>query len=456
MAEPHVNPAGDKDGRPLLPIQASDLRLGMYIHLKCSWFLHPFSRQHFLLTSENQLATIRGLGLSSILVDPEQSQPESLRGMVSRPMDSARCAEPGKAEDRRDASEATGGPQEASHVALAEPDRGLEAFQCALKQAAQTYEDAGRQLKQAMRELEGGTEDGIVAAKTVTNKLVNVLFDDALADAIIGLLGSPANDERHILHALNVSVLAMMIGHQFNLPVEELKILGIGALLHDIGEQQLPLELRVKHDGWTPAELTQYQEHPALGVQLLGAMPAFPQEALRVIESHHERIDGSGYPYQLPEEYLSLFTKIVMVVDEYDLLVNHVDPYRKLMPAEALSHLYRTARGSLAPDVIGALVRTLTVYPPGTIVELADGPYALVLTINRQERMKPLVLLYAPPGKGSAPVVIDLMRDRTKRIARRPPHRLLPPNVQEYLNMHRWTSYFLASSASRGMLNVAI
>jgi HD-GYP domain-containing protein (c-di-GMP phosphodiesterase class II) len=332
----------------------------------------------------------------------------------------------------------------------------VQVFHEGLHQAILTYEEAARYFKQALAELQTGSEEGIVAAKLVTNKLAHVLFDDQLAGSIIGLLNHPAMDERDILHAVNVSVLAMMVGQQFQLPVEDIKVLGIGALLHDLGEQQLPRELRAKSENFTDDEREAYREHPLLGVKLLSPIPAFPQEALRVIEAHHERIDGSGYPHQLREEYLSLYTKIVMVVDEYDLLVNHADPRRKMMPAEALSHLYRTARVTLSPEAIEGLVQTITVYPPGTIVELVNGAYALVLNINRQARMKPLVLLYVPHAQTHTPVIVDLMHDRARAIARRPPLSQLPSRVREYLDMERWTSYFLATAANRSGFDLAV
>jgi putative nucleotidyltransferase with HDIG domain len=450
MADPKPSSSEAEDSTPLLPLDPRNLRLGMYVHLNCSWFLHPFPRQHFLLTSENQIATIRGLGLSSLLLDPARSTPESWQG-ASPVSSSTGCAQLGAeaqdqpAESSADAINptwlpATDGPRSG---------RSNAGFQESFRQAAQTYEKAAQHFKQAISDLRTGSEEGLAVAKMVTNQLAHVLLDDRLAGSIAGLLDSPKVEERDVLHALNVSCLAMMVGRQFALSLEDLKILGIGALLHDIGEQELPPELLARRDLLSPEEAELYRKHPALGATLLSSLSEFPQEALRMIESHHERIDGSGYPDHLKEEYLSLFTRIVMVVDEYDILINHRDPERRMTPADALSYLYRTSQTTLAPDVIAGLVRTLTVYPPGTIVELVNGAYALVLNINRQARMKPLVLLYAPQGDTPAPVLVDLMVDRSRVIARRPPLGELPTRVRDYLNMPRWTSYFLATTAER-------
>ncbi len=423
-----------KERQSLPSVSVQDLRVGMYVHLNCSWFLHPFSRQHFQLTSDSQITTIRDLGLSSILFDPSRSTPESLEQIDRAPTaDTGSVSAHAKDTVNRIGCSQPVSPTPLSTEAL-QADQSEEKFRDTLQQAARTYEEAARHFTAAVGELHVGSENGMAAAKAVTNTLARVLFNTDLAGSVVALLDAPVMEERDVLHALNVSVLAMMVGQQFALSGEDIKILGIGALLHDIGERHLP------RDG--------YREHPSRGVKLLSTLSSFPHEALRMIESHHERIDGSGYPDQLQEEYLSFFTKILMVVDEYDLLINHDDPQHRMTQAEALSHLYRTARATLPSDVIAALIQTLTVYPPGTIVELVNGAYALVLNINRAARMRPLVLLYLAHPEGEAPVIIDLMRDRTRSIAHRPPLSGVPPRIRAYLSMQRWMPYFLSAAGT--------
>jgi HD-GYP domain-containing protein (c-di-GMP phosphodiesterase class II) len=453
MNTPSVPPSQPDHSGPLLSLSSEDLRIGMYIHLHCSWFRHPFSRQHFLLTSESQLATIRSLGLPAVLVDPAQSMTDSLRHLSRDPptagsMQAAAGAghayTPSSDRSVSNASSGSAGPPALQQTAAG--------FRDSLRETARIYDDAARHFEQAVNDLHAESEQGLAAAKSVTNQLAHVLLDDRLAGTVIALLDSSKAEARDVLHALNVSVLSMMIGQQFALSIEDLKILGIGALLHDVGIHQLPRNVAGRHERLRMDECDVHRDHPALGAKLLSHLPSFPHEALRIIESHHERIDGSGYPDRLKEEYLSFFTKIVMVADEYDILVNDDEQQLRVTPAEALSHLYRTARGTLPPEVIDALVKTLTVYPPGTIVELINGAFALVLNINRQARMKPLVLLYTRHTHSDSPVIIDLMRDRRRAIARRPSLSQLPARIREYLDMQRWTAYFLAGKADGASL----
>jgi HD-GYP domain-containing protein (c-di-GMP phosphodiesterase class II) len=452
MTTPSAPSSEDSDATPLLSLNCEDLRLGMYIHLHCSWFRHPFSRQQFLLTSESQIATIRGLRLPSILVDPARSTSDSLAHVPQLSTAGAdRVSHNENAGDGVEHSSDRSAPAVSAPATVAPAQQSVAGFRDGLREAAQTYDEAGRHFKQAVHDLHAGSEEGLVGAKAVTNKLAHVLLDDSLAGTIVNLLDSPNVAERDVLHALNVSVLSMMIGQQFALSLEDLKILGIGALLHDVGAHQLSPNHPGRHERLVSENAGSYRDHPAEGVKILSALPSFPPEALQIVESHHERIDGSGYPDRLKAEYLSFFAKIVMVADEYDILINHEDQRLKMLPAEALSHLYRTERDTLPPEVIDALVQTLTVYPPGTIVELVNGAFALVLNINKQARMKPLVLLYTLQTDTKPPVIIDLMRDRRRAIARRPPLSELPARVRDYLDMRRWTAYFLAPAVDPGL-----
>jgi putative nucleotidyltransferase with HDIG domain len=447
MTEPFSRSPNAQDSPALLSCAPRNLRLGMYINLNCSWFLHPFPCQSFKLTNETQITTIQGLGLSAVFVDPAQSD----RGVLDEciPLDHATTRAEQPASRQTDLTATSSDKTSVPPISPSIP--AVEDFSEGLHSAKQAYRDACHHLKQAMRDLHSGSEEGVAAAKIVTNKLAQVLVDDETAGALAGLFDSSGMSERDLIHALNVSALSMMVGQQFQLSAEDLKILGIGALLHDIGELNVSQEIVRKGTQRTPEEQLMYRQHPTLGLQLLERIPSFPQEALRVIEFHHERTDGSGYPNQLTEEFLSLFTKIVMVIDEYDTLINHEDPQQKLTPADALSHLYRTSRTTFASEVITGLIQTLSVYPPGTIVELVNGAYALVLNINRQARMKPLVLLYTPHTANAEPIVINLMQDRTRSIARRPPLNQLPPRVRDYLDLNRWIGHFLASAADGGL-----
>lgn len=415
----------------------------MYVHLNCSWFLHPFAHQQFKLSSEDQIQRIVALNLP-ILVDPSKSDvPLEIDPPASddAPMESTEAADAN--------AEAIAAPPLPTPPTPKEPKpQSLDNYLSDLREAEQLCKGACADFQQAFSELGAGHDTGVAGAKTVINQLVPLVSDETVTGALSGLMNSLQMDERDARHALNVSVISMMVGQQLELSAEDIKVLGIGALLHDVGERKLSPEILARRGSLSAEDQIIYAGHPDLGLDVLQDIPSFPAEALRIIQLHHERIDGSGYPRQVSGEYLSLLTKIVMVADVYDDLVQPAPPKRPLTPSEALAYLFRHTQRTLPREIVVSLIQTLSVYPPGTIVELVNGAYGLVLNVNRQERLKPLVLVYTPAESESEPLVVNLMTDPNRAIAQRAARHRLSPRVLKYLDLTRWLSYFLRGSTS--------
>ena len=178
---------------------------------------------------------------------------------------------------------------------------------------------------------------------------------------------------------------------------------------------------------------------------MLRGFPGIPEEVLDVIRSHHERLDGSGYPEKLKGDQISFPTRIVSAVDHYDTLVNSLYAEEALSPAEALATMYKHEKQLFSTEVVVALIHTLGVYPPGTVVSLSDGSFGLVLNINFKNRMKPLVLMYHPTP-GQEPHTIDLLGDQTLSILRAVPREELPRPIVEFFRLKRWTGYFIQAT----------
>ena len=135
-----------------------------------------------------------------------------------------------------------------------------------------------------------------------------------------------------------------------------------------------------------------------------------------------------------------------MAVDEYESLINAPDIQKNLSPTEALSKLYLTGKTTFSEEVVVALIQILSVYPPGTVVELTDKSIGLVMSINLHARMHPLVILYDPTVDQANPNIANLSHDTTRSIARSIPRNELSREVSSYLNLARWTGYFINSS----------
>jgi putative nucleotidyltransferase with HDIG domain len=296
-----------------------------------------------------------------------------------------------------------------------------------------------------MKDLSTGSEEGMRSAETMISGLSTLLTNTEAAGTVASALDPEDVGNATVLHSLNVATLSMMVAQQFDIDQDALQMIGMAGLLLDIGEQRLPKHILETRARRSEAENVKYQLHPYLGVEMLRNYPGFPEEVLDVIRSHHERLDGSGYPEKLKGDQISLPTRIVSAVDHYDTLVNSLYAEEALSPAEALATMFKHQKQQFSTDVVVALIHTLGVYPPGTVVSLSDGSFGLVLNINFQNRLKPLVLIYhqVPPEQ---PHTVDLLAEPALTILRAMPREELPRPIVDYFRLKRWTGYFIQST----------
>jgi HD-GYP domain-containing protein (c-di-GMP phosphodiesterase class II) len=407
----------------LIAKSPDELALGMYVHLNCSWFKHPFPKNTFKISSPDQLATIRSLGLSSVLVDPQQSNPDLF---ASTPVDPV----------------VTEVPEE-----IIDPALPVAADYCeTVHLASQMYKQVLKRGSHILKTINAGSEEGVTAAKVMVDALSALILESVESNTVASLLAAAEVDNIGVLHAVNVSTLSMIVGRHLQLSHEEIRFVGMAGLLHDLGEQRIPVRILRNRSHLTQEELQELQLHPDYTVELLRRLCHFPAEILDIIRSHHERLDGSGYPARLRGSQLSLPARVLLVVDEYDSLVHKRRESESLMPSEALGQIYARAKTQFPDEVVVALIKTVGVYPPGSIVELSDGKIALVLSLNVEARMKPMVLLYDPTATNGRPRVIDLAAESDRAIARGLSKQQLSPAIRDYLNLYRWTGYFIQSS----------
>lgn len=430
------SPTADSRQSRLLQTKPDELKVGMYVDLNCSWFKHPFASKTFKIASEDELATIRSLGLSSVLVDPALSDREPSQWTE---------------DDAGTVKTAAVIPSNTSVQARSSADSAIShptisRYKESLHQADAVYQQTLAQSKRVLNEIGTGSETGLLNAKEMVNKLADLVLDDATSSAMGSLLGAQDLDDINVLHAMNVAALSMLVGRQFDLSHEQTKTLGIAGLLHDIGEQRLPHRSRTRGGLMTTEDRRAYQQHVEFGLSMLEQFSGFPDAVTDIIRQHHERIDGSGYPSQMTGNRILLLSRILMVVDEYDTLINAPDIRQIQTPTDALSKLYLTGKTTFSEEVVVALIQTLSVYPPGTVVELTDKSIGIVISINLQARMRPLVVLYDPTVDQENPNIANLSNDIHRSIVRSVPRNELPQEVSDYLNLPRWTGYFINSS----------
>jgi putative nucleotidyltransferase with HDIG domain len=169
-------------------------------------------------------------------------------------------------------------------------------------------------------------------------------------------------------HSERVSVLSVAIGRALALSDEELEVLRLGALLHDIGKIGVPDHVLMKPGALTAAEFASIRQHPVLGARILRPVP-FLARHIPIVELHHERPDGQGYPLGLRGHDIPLPARIVHVADAYDAIIS-ARAYRAARPpADALRELWRCAGTAFHAEVVGALANAL----PGLTSDVHDA-----------------------------------------------------------------------------------
>lgn len=439
-------------------IAIDELQVGMHVHLDGGWLSHPFPRSSFRIGSSEQIAIIRGLGLHQVRWVPEKSdlaapqQPTDEGSTLPSPESGAAATDTASqtvtSADAQVAEATTPhdpGPAPVLAAARAAAQAAAVAAQRAALQRCQHQQgqalNASRSTLEAVAQRPAQARAG--AAALAQDLLQQMRVE---GDMCIRLLPESGND-RMAAHALNVTVISMLVGRSFGLDDAAMCSLGIGALLHDIGKLDLPERVRHHDDRFSPAEIAAWREHVAMGLGL-GRRLGLSAEVLTVLAQHHEHADGSGFPLHIGGAAMSPLARIVAVVDTYDSLCNPGTTACALTPHEAVQTLYAQGRHRFDAAVLGAFIRMIGVYPAGSLVQLTDDRHALVVAVNSTRPLKPRVLVHDPRVPRHEALVLDLQREQGLGIRRSLPPARVPAAALQYLDPRPRVAYYFEPLAA--------
>ena len=234
----------------------------------------------------------------------------------------------------------------------------------------------------------GGQLD-IDSVKVVVSDLVESIISDP--DTMIWLSHLKDKDEYTAIHSVNVCILSLTFGRTIGLSESELNILGLGALLLDIGKSKIPNEILKKPGELSDNEFLLMKAHAFLGYAILEESKQTPKETLEIILNHHERLNGKGYPNGRHGEEISKFTRIVSIVDVFDAMTSDRCYQDAFQPQHALNEIYNMAPEELDQDLVEDFIKCIGIYPVGSIVELNTGHTAVVVKLNEINRLKPII-----------------------------------------------------------------
>ncbi len=404
-------------------IDVAALRVGMFVQLDLGWLSHPFPLSSFRISSEEQIATIRALGLKRVRWSSEQSD-------SGKPAASGAAATP--------AAEPAAPAESPEARARREHRERLGAQRAALMQCERQFAEATRELRRAFDLV--GAQPAQAGAHAAA--LAKGLADKMLGaeDLCIRLLSEAAGDKAST-HALNVALVSMLMGRSFGLAEADMLDLGAGALMHDVGKLDLPDRVRHREDHFSAAEQRLYEEHVAFGIAQARKM-GLTQGATLVVGQHHEHADGSGFPLKLNTDRMSPLARIVALVNRYDNLCNPHVIAHALTPHEALSMLFAQSKTKFDTAILGAFIKMMGVYPPGSAVQLTDDRYALVVSVNSSRPLKPRVLVHEHGVPRDEALLLDLEHADGLGIRRSLRPQQLPATTLAYLAPRPRVAYF--------------
>jgi len=404
------------------------LRKGMFIQLDLGWMDHPFPLSSFKVTTDEQMQTILALGLQTIRYFPDKSDIDP---------DGAEAAD----RSGYESSMAEEDDEKASADLL---DPAQRRARDSARHAA-TLLNCERQFAEASRRFRNVSDNVLLSplrARDEASDVVAGCVEELLADgdSVISLL-SESVGERSSQHPINVMVLCLLLGRALDLQREALMSLGVAALLHDIGKLELPLRYRMVDESFSTSEYRIYQDHVARGVTMARRMELSP-EALAAIAQHHEMLDGSGFPSKLQGAQIHTCGKILALVNRYDNFCNPPRSALALTPHEALSVIFAQMKPRFDPTVLGAFIRMMGVYPPGSVVQLGNDRYAMVVSVNSSRPLRPRVVVHDPSIARVDAGVLDLETAPELGIRRSLKPAQLPKASLDYLSPRSRICYF--------------
>ena len=376
----------------LKKIKVEQLTLGMHLKEFCgSWMEHPFWRTAFVLTDPKDIESILASSIKEVWID-------SAKGLdVS--------------EGEETVSEAESEAQVEAELKLAVQENrqiAKTSISDELNRAAKICAQSKRAVVSMFQEARMGKAVDTGAAQ----KLVEEITDSVIRNpgALISLARLKTADDYTYMHSVAVCALMIALSKQLGLDDAQTRSAGIAGLLHDLGKAMMPMDVLNKPGKLTDEEFAIIKTHPEEGHKLLLGSSGADAIALDVVLHHHEKTDGSGYPKRLKNADISRFAKMGAICDVYDAITSN-RPYKSGWdPAESLRKMAEWSNGHFDPSIFQAFVKSLGIYPIGSLIRLNSGRLGIVIEQAAKSLLTPRIkVFYSTRSQARIrPEIIDL------------------------------------------------
>ncbi len=404
----------------------SQLRIGMFVSdIDRPWTDTPFLLQGFLLDEDEQITILRQL-CKWVTVDCQRSAAGLFDG--SRFLESAVNTPPSGApaffRTVNDASpddflkvcqtlSSEGGIRRYQQPPIVDEEDKSSRLEAELLYTAPLVDDIQNSLQSLQNSLSTNSE---FSFEIVTDRISELAESiERNSDAALWLCRLRSTDEYSYDHALDVSIHLMAFAHHLGMPAAEVEELGMVGLLQDVGKVDIPVEVLNKLGELNDEEYRLIQSHVASSLEILAGRRTLSNKLLEIVASHHERLDGGGYPRQLKGEKIPFKAELSGIVDSYCAMIRNRVYHKAQSSHKALEQLMRMRGTRFRELVVDQFMQFMGLYPVGSLVELNTGEVAVVIQQNKVRRLKPrlMILLAADKSVERYPITIDLMMNPT-------------------------------------------
>lgn len=370
-------------------IAVTDVKLGMFICEFCgSWMEHPFWKTKFLLEDPRDLESIQASGIKELWIDIAQ-------GLDIE--EAARAKTPEEVERQTESL-----LLEASMTQLPES----LSLEDEINRAAKLCGKAKKAVVEMFSDARMGKAIQVEQAKGLVEEISASVMRHP--HALISLARLKNADEYTYMHSVAVCGLMIALARQLQLDEELVREAGLAGLLHDLGKMGIPAKILNKPGKLTEDEFNTIKSHPEIGANVLMDHPLVSPLVLDVVLHHHEKVDGTGYPHRLKGDYISLLAKMGSVCDVYDAVTSN-RPYKKgWAPAESIRKMAEWSKGHFDEMIFQAFVKTVGIYPTGSLVRLESGRLGVVIEQHQTSLLQPKVKVFFST-KTRSPIIQEMV-----------------------------------------------
>lgn len=358
------------------------LKIGMYVcKLDRSWLETPFPFQGFYIRTKNEIRDLQAF-CDHVYIDVVKGKSLASTPEISKPSPLLRK------EKKRTKYRGKSAPLIINHEYYAQ---SLKPIKSEFNSAHNLMLDLTSAIEETSFNLRVGKGLDIKKTKQIASQVVNSVIRNP--NTLVWLTQLKEKGQYVYGHSLRSAILSAVFGRHLGIEEGQLEILVSGILLADIGKTKINRKLLEKQGDYTAEERKVFESHVELGVEILASDETIDHNILTIAETHHERFDGSGYPYGLVGDEIPAFGQIAGIVDTFDAMTSK-KPYGSVYtPSQAMEWLYKQRNKLFSAKLVDEFIQAIGLYPAGTLVQLSDGSTGLVLSHNKLKRLKPEVLL---------------------------------------------------------------